>query len=212
MGFSASLSGQVGSQLNSAFGAQATSAIGGLSIGGFNIGGFLNSMMRTDPDVPYNFKLQIDGIREVHFKEVSGLKCTTDVEVLRQGGDNIHEYYLLKGMKFDPLKVKRGYFGGATEFYAWMRQMHDTKAIKRKNIGLFVLNDKMAEVATFNIYNAIPVAFTGPTFDSVMKGSIAFEEIEIRYEYFEIEVPSFVEKAISGAVGAGISMAASAVF
>lgn len=209
---SATVGGQLSSKLGGAVGAQATSAIGGLSIGGFNIGGFLNSMMRSDPDISYNFFLQIDGIREVHIKEVSGLKCTTELETLREGGNNVHERYLMKGMKFDPLKVKRGYFGSNSQFYAWMRLVHDAAPVKRKNIGLVVLNDSWVDVATFNLYNAIPVGYTGPSFDAMAKGTIAFEEIEIRYEYFEVEVPSFIEKAIKGGVSAGISMAASAVF
>lgn len=190
---------QAGMKLSGAFGAQVTSAIGGIPV----VGGLANSLMRSDPDTPYNYVLSIDGIRSVHFKEVSGLKCTTEVTPVREGGLNMHERFLIKGMKFEPLKIKRGWFGANSDFYAWMRQVHEPAAFKRTHIGLHVLNDNAVDVGSFEIYNAFPVSFTAPSFDSMSKGTIAFEEIEIRYEYFEFEAGDAVAGAAqSGAAGA----------
>ncbi len=196
---------QAGMKLSGAFGAQLTSAIGGIS----GVGGTVNSLSRSDPDVPYNYVLSIDGIRSVHFKEVSGLKCTTEVTPVREGGLNMHERFLIKGMKFEPLKIKRGWFGANSDFYAWMRQVHDPAPFSRTTIGLHVLNDNAVDVGSFEIYNAFPVSFTGPSFDSMSKGTIAFEEIEIRYEYFEFVAGDTVAVAAQTGASFGVNAAAS---
>ena len=41
---------------------------------------------RSDPDVPYRYQLEIDGISNVRFTDVSGLKSTTSVNSVREGG------------------------------------------------------------------------------------------------------------------------------
>jgi phage tail-like protein len=214
---------QAGAALGGAFGAQATAGIGGLSIGGFNIGSMINAAMRSDPDISYNYALEIDGIRSVHFKEVTGLKVTTEVQSVREGGNNIYEHKFIKGMKFEPLKIKRGFYGKHNDFYAWLRSTHDvantsstdprasTVGSGRVTFALAVLRDDWTEICRFNFHGGFVMSYAGPSFDAQASGTVAFEEIEIGYDYFDFEPMSLMGSMGQAAVAGGLSMIAGAV-
>lgn len=204
------ISGSVaGAAVGGAVGGQLTGAVGGMSLFGVDIGTMLNSATRSDPEISYNFSLEINGLRSVHFKEVGGLKMTTEFEPHREGGNNLHEVRLIKGAKFEPLKIKRGYYSDHDDFYSWMRSVHEAATFKRLDFSLVVLKDDWTESARFNFFKGWPSSWSGPSFDAEANGQIAFEEIEICYDSFEIEKMGMVGSAVQGGLSAAVNMAGS---
>lgn len=157
---------------------------------------------RNDPDVPYRYKLEIDGIQTVRFTDVSGLKSTTSVNSVREGGNNVHEYAMIEANKFEDVVIKKGFYSAGSEFFHWMKKLHvKTMKIERKDISLILLNDKFEETGRFNLYNAFPVEYEGPAFNSTAK-DIAFESVKIHYDYFEYHPGNAVTGLIDAAVNA----------
>ena len=186
-----------------AAGGSITSAIGQLPV----LGTAINSALRSDPEVPYYWAIEMQGVTSAHFKEVTGIKMTTETQPIRQGGNNTYEHHLLKGAKFEPLKIKRGFYGTQGDFYKWVRAMHSEaqgKVPARQDFSLIIFNDEVSEVCRFNFYGGVVTSYSGPTFDATASGSVAFEEIEIRYDYFEFIQGSAVEIAGQSAMSAGI--------
>jgi phage tail-like protein len=189
---------------NAALGGKLTSALGSTGVGSF-----INALLRTDPEVPYHFSVEIDGIIAGRCKEIDGLKMTTEIQKVREGGNNLFEYSMIKGCKFDDLTIKRGFFGRDSDMYGWMRQMHDVgfKKIEdlrnQKNMAVILMNDKFVERCRFEFYGAFPVEFQGPKMDAMSRGTIGFETIKIHYDWFE-----FKESSILGNVLGSIGSAA----
>ena len=192
-------SGTVG---KAAEGALAATGVSGL-MGKLGVG-------RADPDVGYRYFIEIEGISTVRFKEVSGMKMTTQVTTIREGGNNHHEHAMIDGQTFDPLTIKKGFYGMRTEFFQWMAQLHAQKPHTRKDMSLVVLNDKGAEICRFNFFKAFIMEYSGPDFDAQSK-EIAFESIKIHYDYFEIESASLAKVLGQEALSAGMGMLANSL-
>lgn len=142
-------------------------------------------MSRNDPDVPYRYQIEIDGISNVRFTEATGLKSSTAISSIREGGNNVYEFAMIDGNKFEDLVIKKGFYSAGSEFFLWMKDLHiKSKKIKRQNISLIILNDKYEETGRYNLYKAFPVEYEGPSFNSTAK-DIAFESVKIHYDYFE---------------------------
>jgi phage tail-like protein len=194
-------------KVSQALGGKVTSALGSTGLGSA-----ISALMRDDPEAPYHFSLQIDGVLSAHCKEVGGLKMTIETEpAVREGGNNLHPHVMLKGIKWEPLVLKRGFFGQDTDMYNWMRQMMDESKFtgggmrEGKNVELVVFNDSFSEKCRFEFYRAFPIEFSGPTLDAGKKGEIAFEEIKIHYDYFEFTAGSKVTELLGGLASAALN-------
>jgi phage tail-like protein len=155
-----------------------------------------------DPDVPYRYMIEIDGISTVRFQEVSGLKSTSSYQAIREGGNNLFEVALVNPNKFEDLVIKKGFYSIGSEFYRWMRELHmKSKTITRVNIQLIMLNDKYDQVGRFSLYKAFPVEYEGPAFNSTAK-DIVFESIKIHYDFFEYHPGSAVAGMFDAAFNA----------
>lgn len=186
-------------------GGQLTSAIGQIP----GVGAMINAALRTDPEIAYYWALELKGVISAHFTEVTGIKVTTEVQPIREGGNNVFEYRMIKGAKFEPIKIKRGFYGTQGDFYGWVRAVHDVNQNplpKNKDFSLIVFNDKVAEVCRFNFFNGFVSSYSAPAFNATAKGQIAFEEIEIQYDYFEFVPGEWYQAAVQGAVSSLLSM------
>jgi phage tail-like protein len=63
---------------------------------------------RTDPYRGYNFLVEIDGITQAGFQEVSGLDASTDAIEYREGNDPNHVRKLPGLNKYSAISLKRG--------------------------------------------------------------------------------------------------------
>jgi phage tail-like protein len=183
-----SLLGEVGGKLASQVAGQAAGMLLGALFG------------RADPDVGFAFYVEIDGIRCVKFREAHGLEWKSEVESFYEGGNHRHKVNLVGKGTFSPLVLKKGFFAASGEFYRWFDTVMGKGSVQRVTVSIVSLNGAGEEVGRFNFFGAFMSKYTGPTFNAT-DSSLAFEEIEITYDYFEF-VPG---GAIAGALQSGMA-------
>lgn len=132
----------------------------------------------------FQFMVEIDGISHAKFQEVSGLDATTDVVEYREGGDMLGTRKLPGQTKHSNLTLKRG-FTDDTQLWKWYEDVMTgrTESI-RKNISVIQLDMAGQEKSRWNLYQAFPLKYTGPSFNA--KGNdLSIEALEIAYERIE---------------------------
>ena len=137
---------------------------------------------RIDPYMKYNFLVEIDGITQCAFKEVSGLDSTTDPVEYREGGENTTMRKLPGKTKYSDISLKWG-MTDSQEFYAWRKAVIDG-AIERKNGSIILLDDQGNEKMRWNFVNAWPSKWEGPGFDA-SANDVAIEAITLAHEGVE---------------------------
>jgi len=134
---------------------------------------------RTDPYRGYNFLVEIDGITQAGFQEVSGLDASTDPIDYREGNDPNHVRKLPGLNKYTAITLKRG-ITDSDELWKWYQTVAAGKA-ERKNGSIVLLDDTGQERLRWNFANAWPSKWGGPSFNST-GNAIAVETLEITHE------------------------------
>jgi phage tail-like protein len=132
----------------------------------------------------FQFMVEIDGIGQARFQDVSGLDATTDVIEYREGGAALGMMKLPGLTKHTNLTLKRGYTEDA-QLWNWYELVMSGKTEKiRRSIAIVQLDMAGQEIFRWNLYKAFPVKYTGPTFNA--KGNeLSIETLEIAYERIE---------------------------
>jgi len=156
---------------------------------------------RTDPDVTFTFFVEVDGIRCVKFTEARGLEWKSETVSFYEGGNPSYKVNLVGPGSFTPLTLKKGFFAADSEFFKWFQAIMNAgrSPVKRVTVSIVVLNRAGEEVGRYNLYGAYMSKYTGPGF-SATENAIAFEEIEITYDYFE-----YAPGKTAGAVQSGMA-------
>jgi phage tail-like protein len=134
---------------------------------------------RTDPYRGFNFLMEIDGIAQAGFQEVSGLDASTDSVDYREGTDPNHVRKLSGMNKYSPITLKRG-ITDSDELWKWRQTVIDGKA-ERKNGSIVLLDETGAEKLRWNFLNGWPTKWTGPALNSTST-AVAIETLEIMHE------------------------------
>jgi phage tail-like protein len=133
----------------------------------------------ADPEGNFIFTLEISGIEVAQFKECSGLKSTTEVFELQEGGVN-HAVHKLPGQTRWENIVLRAGVTSDTSLMAWRDEVLQDSFDKRRNGSVVMMTLERKEVRRYNFVNAWPVAWEGPTFDAGA-ADLAVEMIEIAH-------------------------------
>ncbi|MBZ5681025.1 MAG: phage tail protein [Acidobacteriia bacterium] len=135
---------------------------------------------RTDPFRGYNFRVEIDGITQAGFREVSGLDATSDPIEYREGNEKVFTHRKLPGqVKYSNITLKWG-ITSAHEFWDWRKQVIDGKT-QRKNGSIVMMNESGDEKIRWNFVNAWPSKWSGPSFNA-MNNEVAVESVELQHE------------------------------
>jgi phage tail-like protein len=132
---------------------------------------------RFDPYGAYNFLVEIDGIIEGGFSEVSGLSIQTEVETIQEGGVNDFEHKLPKGSKYTDITLKRGLTDRS--LYDWYRDVV-SGTINRKSGSIKLLDHERMPVMEWRFFEAYPVKWDGPTFNAA-SNTVASESLVLTY-------------------------------
>lgn len=119
-------------------------------------------MARQDPLRNFRFRLEIDGIQQAGFSEVTVADTTTDAIDYREGNEPPHARKLSGLTKYANITLKWG-VTDSMELYQWHADLvekgsSDSKA--RKQVAVIVLDETGADKARFVISNAWPVKYT----------------------------------------------------
>ena len=134
---------------------------------------------RNDPYGGYNFLVEIDGITQAGFQEVSGLDASTDSTDYREGNDPNHARKLPGLNKFTAVTLKRG-ITDSDELWRWRETVIAGNA-QRRNGSIILLDDSGQEKLRWNFFNAWPSKWTGPSLNAA-SSTVAVETLEITHE------------------------------
>jgi phage tail-like protein len=134
---------------------------------------------RVDPYRGFNFLVEIDGITQAGFQEVSGVDASTDPVDYREGTDPNHVRKLSGLNKYSPIMLKRG-ITDSDELWEWRQTVIDGKT-ERKNGSIVLLDETGAEKIRWNFSNGWPTKWTGPSFNATST-AVAIETLEITHE------------------------------
>ena len=134
---------------------------------------------RIDPYRSFNFMVEIDGIVQAGFQEVSGLDVSTDPVDYREGTDPNHLRKLSGLNKYSPITLKRG-ITDSMYLYDWYKQLIAGN-VKRVPVAISVLDEMGNEKARFEISNAWPSKYD--PMDLNAKGNdVSIETLELTNE------------------------------
>jgi phage tail-like protein len=134
---------------------------------------------RVDPYRGYNFIVEIDGITQAGFQEVSGLDASTEKVDYREGTDPAHVRKLPGMNSFSNITLKRG-ITDSDELWKWRQTVLDGKT-ERKNGSIVLLNEAGLEKIRWNFVNAWPTKWTGPSLNAT-GNAVAVESLELVHE------------------------------
>ncbi len=137
------------------------------------------TVTRGDPYRGFNFLVEIDGITQGGFQEVSGLDATTTAVDYREGGDANHTRKLTGLNTYSAITLKRG-ITDSDELWKWRKTVIDGKP-ERKNGSIVLRDDTGAEKIRWNFSEAWPSKWTGPAL-SAGTAAVAVESLEITHE------------------------------
>jgi phage tail-like protein len=136
-------------------------------------------MARIDPLRNFRFRLEIDGIQQAGFSEVTGFDATVEPVEYREGTDPKHVRKLSGLVKYGNISLKWG-ITDSKDIYEWFKAGVDGYVI-RKNIAIVAVDEAGNDKARWEIQEAWPTKYDPPDFNA--KGNdIAIESLEIVHE------------------------------
>jgi len=138
----------------------------------------------ADPEGNFVFTLEIDGIEVAQFKECSGLKSSTQIFELEEGGMN-HRVHKLPGQsRWENITLRYGVTSD-TSLLSWRNEVIQDEFSLRRNGSIVMKTLQMQEVRRYNFVQAWPVAWEGPSFDAGA-ADLAVEMIELAHHGISI--------------------------
>jgi phage tail-like protein len=135
-----------------------------------------------DPNINFNFLVEIDGITRAAFQQCSGFDSTIDVIEHREGGENTTVRKLPGLTKYSNISLKWG-MAEDRQLYDWHRQAIKGDIV-RKNGSIVLLSRKGDEVARWNFIRAWPSKYDAPDFNAE-GNDVAIETMELAHEGLE---------------------------
>lgn len=132
--------------------------------------------LRIDPHLNANFFVEIDGLIAGQFREVSGLEGTIDVHEYEEGGLNSYTHRIPGRVRHGRLTLSHG-LTDLLALWGWYEEV--AKGITyRKNVTVMMLDSKKLPVMWWDVKDALPVKWTGPTLDA-SRADVAVESLEL---------------------------------
>ncbi|KQN26641.1 hypothetical protein ASE86_11245 [Sphingomonas sp. Leaf33] len=120
--------------------------------------------LRRDPFAGYNFLFETAGMVVGGFTTISGLTSKVEVHTVREGGVNDREYKLTGPVTHGDLVFEAG-LTAVDPMWLWFQATLDGK-VQRRNASVYLLDARGVPVTWWNIQNAWPVEWQGPSFDA----------------------------------------------
>src|SRR5260370_15051229 len=120
--------------------------------------------VRTEPYGAFNFLVEIDGVTQASFMEVSGLDVEVDVIDYRTGDAKTLGARKLPGLvKYGNIVLKRGITLDHS-LWDWIRKVIEG-AVQRANMTIILLDEQRQPVLRWRGIRAWPLKCTGPTIE-----------------------------------------------
>lgn len=133
------------------------------------------TMGSTYPIPTYRFVVSV-GKEQMSFSSVSGLDQSVQLVKYQDGTGNLFQ---MPGQP-EPLTItlKRGVVPKQSQLYDWINAISFNR-VEKKDLSISLTNETGSELlVTWNVMNAFPTKWTGPSFDAT-SNEVAFEEISL---------------------------------
>jgi phage tail-like protein len=138
---------------------------------------------RHDPFKNYSFLVEIDGIAQAAFREVSGLSAEAEVIEYREGGDVTSTRKLAGRIRYGNVTLRRGLTTSRELYDWWTTVVHGT--VQRRNVAIVLLDDARAEVMRWLLHGAWVAKFEIGELHA--KGNeVLIESVELAHEGLEL--------------------------
>ncbi|MFG0211817.1 phage tail protein [Brevibacillus porteri] len=134
---------------------------------------------RKDPYRKFRYRVEMDGIQQAGFSEVSGFDASVDVVEYREGNEVITPRKLPGLAKYGNITLKWG-VTDSMDLYNWMQDTIQGK-VARKTVTIIAINEAGEDVATWKVIEAWPTKYTAPDFNGTAS-EVAIEQLEIAHE------------------------------
>jgi len=124
------------------------------------------------------FRVEFDGVTQGYFTEVSGLSITVAVEKYEEGGLNHYTHQLPGRASYGNITLREPLFTAAT-LYEWVMKVLKNEDA-RKDMSIAVLDPSGDRVRTWNLMDAFPVKWEGPSF-KVATTEAAIQTLELAH-------------------------------
>ncbi len=129
------------------------------------------------PYKKFNYKVLIDNSEEAGFSEVSAPDISSDPVEYREGNmAGITPGKQPGILKYSNVTLKRGVTDSQV-FVDWMKTVQEGK-VTRKTVVITLLDDSMAEVASWQLEKAWPTKYTAPDVNAT-SNEVAIESLEL---------------------------------
>jgi phage tail-like protein len=142
------------------------------------------AVQRDDPYGPFNFRVTITpgtGAEiKAAFSDVSGMNAEITHADYRVGSDPVNHVRKIPLMnKAGDVTFKRGLVG-SLDLFQWLKAAKDGTIAAKASIVIELLSeDRTATVATWQLTNARPQKWTGPTLAAKGATDVAMEELVV---------------------------------
>ncbi|APR88483.1 hypothetical protein A7982_13832 [Minicystis rosea] len=154
---------------------------------------------RQDPYLPFNFLVEIDGLLTGGFQRVSGLESHIEVKEYAEGGVNGHLHQIPSTTRYPNLVLSHGLTNIET-LWNWYDSV-SRGAIVRRNLTLYLLDARRIPAMWWDVKDALPVKWSGPTFDAGGGTDVAVESVELIHKGITKPALSHVVTAARGVAG-----------
>lgn len=137
----------------------------------------------TDPYRAYNFKLEIQGVTQGHFTEISGMSIKVQPIKYREGGNNQVVHSLAGQVEYGDVTLRYG-LTSSRELWDWLLTAVQGK-VERRNVSILMLDSEgSTEVMRWNLIGAWPSQWQGTRLDALGR-EIAIEALTLVFETLE---------------------------
>jgi phage tail-like protein len=139
---------------------------------------------RRDPQGNFNFVVELDGVEQGRFQEVSGLSASIKA-IDFQSGPDVRTRKIPGKAEYVNITLKRGLLpAGFSGLWTWCENVLKGRQDRRSG-SIVLMDDQGSEKMRFNFYFGFPVKWTGFSLNSNNQGQQTIEELEITVEQFE---------------------------
>ncbi|MDQ1909565.1 phage tail protein [Paenibacillus sp. GD4] len=134
---------------------------------------------RNDPYRKFRYRVEVEGIQQAGFSEVSGFDASLDVVEYREGNEVITPRKLPGLAKYGNITLKWG-VTDSMDLYDWISECIEG-TVTRKTVTIIAINEEGDDVATWQVIEAWPCKYTAPDFDA-SASEVAIENLELAHE------------------------------
>jgi len=134
---------------------------------------------RTDPYRNFRFRVEVEGLQQAGFSEVTGFDASFDVVQYREGNDVITTRKLPGLARYGNITLKWG-ATESMELYEWIQECVQG-TVERKTVTIIAIDEEGSDVATWQVIESWPVRYTAPSFNG-QGAEVAIELLELAHE------------------------------